>query len=187
MRISSPRIVGTLTAVLLLWTFPCGCGREDDPTLEEAAEASYSGIYDAPVRLSEGVYEGSPFAEGGVSRPTVKLLPGYFVTGELDGGNPMEAAVILAENSGGSGVFLYLAVLGRRGGELADLATVFLGDRIKIKSISIESGEIRLDSLVHGPADPACCPSVGSRRVWTLDDGVLIEYKGETSPGDPAP
>jgi hypothetical protein len=188
MRILSARTdLGLLAAALMLLVFPCGCEQAGDPTLDEASELSYAGIYDAPVRLSGGLYEGSPFIEGGASRPTVRLLPGYFVTGELDGGAPMEAAVILSENSGGSGVFIYLAVLGRVDGELADLATVFLGDRVKIRSLSILSGEIRLDSLVHGPDDPACCPSIESLRVWTLDDDVLIEYKGEPGPAEPSP
>ena len=37
-------------------------------TIEQLENATYSGIYDEPVTLTDGLYEGEPFAEGGASR-----------------------------------------------------------------------------------------------------------------------
>lgn len=34
-------------------------------TVAQLANATYSGIYDEPVTLTDGVYEGEPFVEGG--------------------------------------------------------------------------------------------------------------------------
>jgi hypothetical protein len=38
---------------------------------QRLAETTFAGIYDEPVRLHRGRYEGEPFVDGGASRPTV--------------------------------------------------------------------------------------------------------------------
>ncbi|MEA3409673.1 MAG: hypothetical protein U9Q95_04925, partial [Candidatus Eisenbacteria bacterium] len=93
------------------------------PRYEAVANATYHGIYEAPVRLANGRFEGEPFVEGGVSRPTVQLIGGVFETGDLDGDGSEESVVLLVENSGGTGSFVYLAAGGRRGGEAGNLGT----------------------------------------------------------------
>lgn len=57
----------------------------ETPRLEAVASVTYHGIYETPVRLVNGRFEGEPFAEGGVSRPMVQLIGNVLETGDLDG------------------------------------------------------------------------------------------------------
>ena len=83
------------------------------PALTEAAlqNASYDGILESPVILSDGRFEGEPFTPGSATRPVVTLVPGVMAVGDLGGDAGEEAVVALAHNAGGSGVFMYLAVM----------------------------------------------------------------------------
>ena len=83
--------------------------------------------------------------------------------------------VLLVGSSGGSGSFVYLAVVGLLDGEPVNLATTLVGDRERVEAISVEDARVRLDLLVHGPDDPACCPSRPVSRAWVLNDGRLSE------------
>jgi len=143
------------------------------PRFEAVANATYHGIYETPVRLGNGRFEGEPFAAGGVSRPTVQLIGGVLETGDLDGDGTDEAVVLLVENSGGTGSFIYLAALGRRGEEVVNLGTSLVGDRVQIRSLRVEGEEIELEVVQRGPDDAACCPSQKATRVWALDGGLV--------------
>ena len=74
-------------------------------TEDQLKNATYIGIYEESVTLTDGVYEGEPFVEGGVARPFVGFIDGSTVYGDLNGDGVDDAAVLLVENSGGSGVF----------------------------------------------------------------------------------
>ena len=50
---------------------------------EQLKNAMYQGIYDEPVQLSDGRYEGKPFVEGGASRPTVTFVDELSASGDL--------------------------------------------------------------------------------------------------------
>jgi heat shock protein HslJ len=148
-------------------------GSTEAPRLEEVADAIYRGIYETPVRLVNGRFEGEPFAEGGMSRPTVQLIGNVLETGDLDGDGSDEAVVLLVENSGGTGSFVYLAAVGRRGGEVVNLGTSLVGDRVQIRSIRVDGEHVELRVVQQGPDDAACCPSQKATRVWTLDGGLV--------------
>ncbi|MDH4030864.1 MAG: hypothetical protein OEU49_08450, partial [Chromatiales bacterium] len=82
------KLIGLLLAS---FTLLCGCQKQEPPTpaageteaiapstaavtatdSADAANATYLGIYDEPVTLRDGVFEGRPFVEGGASRPRV--------------------------------------------------------------------------------------------------------------------
>ena len=143
------------------------------PRLEAVADAIYRGIYETPVRLVNGRFEGEPFAEGGMSRPTVQLIGGVLETGDLDGDGGEEAVVLLVENSGGTGSFVYLSALGRRAGEVVNLGTSLVGDRVQIRSLRVDGEEIELKVIQRGPDDAACCPSQKATRIWVLDGGLV--------------
>jgi hypothetical protein len=81
------------------------------PTLAEIGPATIVGIYDEPVLLFDGIYEGERFDEGGSSRRRVELLD-HHASGELTASPGDETAVFLSESSGGSGTLLYLARIG---------------------------------------------------------------------------
>ena len=85
---------------------------------------------------------------------------------DLDGdGNP-DAAVLLAEDYGGSGDFVSLIAMLNRDGAPEQGPSAYIDDRPQINSLSAENGVITLDVLVHGPGDPMCCAA--QRKVMTF-------------------
>ena len=167
--------LGSVSVVLAL-----SASAQQAPTLEELASATYGGIEEAPVTLVVGHWEGEPAFEGAASVPRVDLAPGFRVTGDLDGDGGDEAVALLHYNFGGSGVFSYLAVVGRRAdGGLENLATAEIGDRVQLRSALVEKGELAIETVEAGPGDGACCPGQKLRRVFALKAGELVERSSE--------
>jgi heat shock protein HslJ len=177
-----------IVAALLLGVFAfavggCGpavdvSGKEGDSvaslTEETLKNAEYRGIYAEAIRLADGKYEGEPFVEGGASRPTVAFINVY-AFGDLDDDGLDDAVVVLVENSGGSGSFVYLAAVLNRDGNPENVATQFLGDRGQVQSLSIAGGEITVNLATHGPDDPMCCPSQQEVQVYALQGNELVQ------------
>jgi hypothetical protein len=156
------------------------------PTLAELKNATYQGLEgDAQsVKLTSGVWQGEPFVEGGASAPRVSFVRGFHLLGDLNGDTTEEAVVLLSESSGGSGEFLYVAVVGRRGGELENIATAAVGDRVQIRAGWIEGDRVFLSVVQAGPEDAACCPGELATRGWALlPDGKLEVLPPITRPG----
>lgn len=86
-----------------------------------------------------------------------------------------DAAVIYAYNTGGSGFFMMLAAVVNDRSQPRNSAPADLGDRVKIKALRIEGGKIILDLVVHGPKDPACCPTVKEIATYVLVGNKLLE------------
>ena len=148
-------------------------------TVEQLGNATYSGIYDEPVTLTDGLYEGEPFVEGGAARPTVQLIEDTILYGDLNGDGVDDAAMMLVENSGGSGVFNYIGAQINQDGQPVDAGTVLLGDRTQIQSGVIEDGQIVIDMVTQGPQDAMCCPTLKLRTSYAVQDGTLAEVGSE--------
>jgi len=148
-----------------------GCVR---PDMSCAANATYFGILDSPVTLVNGRWTGKPFVRGGACRPEVGLLSDFFVAGDMDGDGCDELAVVLWESSGGSGTFYYLSVLDMDRGGCVDVATTFIGDRIRIRGGRIRSGMLEISIYVPVPGSPAYRTSDSSVMAWCLRDGRLV-------------
>jgi hypothetical protein len=146
-----------------------------DLALTQLRNATYQGIYDQPIQLSDGEYEGPPFVEGGASRPTVTFIDRFYALGDLNGDGVPDAAALLAENSGGSGVFVYLAAVLNLDDQPVNAATQLLGDRPDTQSIVIDQGEILLSMLVAGPDSPMCCPDLPVSPRFRLEGDKLVE------------
>jgi heat shock protein HslJ len=155
------------------------------PTPAELAGMRYTGIYAEGVMLQDGRWEGEPFVEGGASRPVVGMVQDFTLTGDLDNDGVDEAVAILWESSGGSGTNSYVAVAGRRDGQLANVGTALIGDRVQLRDARIIDGRVELDVVQQGPDDAACCPTETATRVWVLADEGLSEidasHKGTLS------
>jgi hypothetical protein len=146
---------------------------------QNLANATYQGIYEQPVTLVDGVYEGEPFVEGGASRPTVILIDTPIAYGDINGEGQEDAAVLLAENSGGSGTFVYLAAVVNQDGQPVNVATTLLGDRVQVESLKIENDQIVVEMVQAGPDDPMCCPSQRAVKTYELQGDQLVETSSQ--------
>lgn len=158
-------------------------GSEVRLTLEELKGLAYEGIYDRPVVLVDGLYEGPPFVAGGASHPRVQLNEDSYVVGDLDADGDDDAAVLLVENSGGSGVNVYLAVVSRRQEVLKNIATIRVGDRVRVRSVRFDAGYVVLDLIAAGPGDPMCCPATRFIMRYRLEAGSLVLTDADTLGG----
>jgi hypothetical protein len=147
------------------------------PSLVELQNATYRGfqVVPGPVILVDGRWEGKPYVEGGAVRPVVYLVPDFRLLGDLDGDGNDEAVVLLGENAGGSGEYMYLTVVARSDGVVRQVATTRLGDRVRIRAARIEAGRIILELLQAGPTDPMCCPGDLVTREFELRPEGLME------------
>jgi uncharacterized lipoprotein YbaY/heat shock protein HslJ len=146
---------------------------------QELANATYQGIYEQPVTLTDGAYAGEPFVEGGASRPTVTLIESPIAYGDINGDGQDDAAVLLAENSGGSGTFVYLAAVANQDGQPVNVATTLLGDRVQVESLKIENNQIVVEMVQAGPDDPMCCPSQQVVKTYELQGDQLVETSSQ--------
>ncbi len=142
-------------------------------TVASISDATIYGIWQQPVTLENGKWQGRAFVPDGASRPVMVLDRNIHVLGDMDGDGRQECAVILYENQGGSGTFCHLVILKDEDGRCESIATLPLGDRIKVEGGVIDNGVLELDILEHAPADPMCCPSRHIRKRWRLDAGRL--------------
>ena len=150
LAVSSNSVAGS--EVVLIW--------------DALANASYQGIEDEAVQLSDGLWEGAPYVEHGAARPRVGLAKDFLVLGDVDDDGKDEALVLIWQSSGGSGTFNYIALVDIGDGNAVNFATTALGDRVRAERGSFENGVILVDVIEHGPDDPACCPSQKAARRY---------------------
>lgn len=175
------RAVMTTVGLVLALGFAGSAAAQQQPgiTARDADDATYQGIYDDPITLMAGYWQGKPYEPGGFARPTVTLIEPLFRLGDLNGDGVQDAVVGLEETGGGTGHFLYLAVLERRGAELVNVASRWIEDRVPVRSLVIDQGRIVLRSLQEGPGDAACCKTMKVRQVFALKGGELAELSRE--------
>ncbi len=148
---------------------PLDPGPWDDPTL---GNLTYT--FDGKaIALENGEYHEKPDAASATYITNIRLAPER-AFGDLDGDGKRDAAVILSDAPGGSGVFGYLAAVVDRDGIPTNVATAALGDRVAVKGVAITDGTVVLDVMTHGPDDPMCCPSVAATWVYRLAGDTLV-------------
>ena len=154
------------------------------PKLEDLANASYKGLIDAEgvITLSDGRWQGEPWVEGGASAPSAQLVGTLVVQGDLNFDGRMESVNLVNYSTGGTGQLLHLAVSRFDEAGVDNVATVFLGDRVMVRDLRIESGRIVADLVQAGPNDGACCPGDLVTRIWRLQDDQLEEVPHDQEP-----
>ena len=166
-----PGLVTLIAAAVVPAAVSAASCRLNDPAVLRNIE--YRGIYDNTVLLRDGVYEGKPFVPGGASRPRVELLDMPPVRHDLDGDGIDDAAVLLAESSGGIGVSTFLAVVSCRDGRAVNVGTTGIGNRVMIRSMVGRDRGIVVEIVATGPGEPLCCPTRKVRNKYHLREGRL--------------
>jgi hypothetical protein len=130
-------------------------------TLDMLKNGTYHApVYDRTITLVNGAYsEGS-----GTDQYSVQMLD-VLALGD--------AAIILAENGGGSGTFETVVAVLDAGGVPTQAGQAQLGDRVKINSMKIDADTLALDMLVQGPNDPMCCPSLPETQSYRMVGNTL--------------
>lgn len=173
--------------VLVLFTLlngsitPVAFGGETSPTVSRLENATYTGIENEPVTLSNGYWEGSPYTKSSSSRPRVGLLQDFLMTGDLDEDGKEETVAILWQSGGGTGSNTYIAVMKSGDGSFENISTVLIGDRVKLRSGKVDSGQVILDVLQAGEGDAMCCPTQLATRTWSLNGMQLEEDEMEVT------
>lgn len=135
----------------------------------DPANATYTIEGDA-VTLAHGA-RSQPVAPGSHTMHDTRLIEGAQTCGEFD--NQPTVAVLLSDNPGGSGAYIYVGAV-QQGG--APIAAALIGDRIEPKSIVIANGLIvvtYLDRPANAPMSTA--PSVVTVRKFGLQHGHLMD------------
>ena len=123
------------------------------------------------VRLSDGLYRQGP--EPYAAPVPVLRLGTPTAAGDLNGDGVPDAAVIIIADRGGSDFRYELAAVVNEGGKPRHAASVTLGERVKVLSLSIRSGVIAVDYLCPGLGDPEFCARKRQTEAYRLEGDRL--------------
>ena len=142
--------------------------RQSALTLEALENAVYRSDYfkEGQVKLVNGKYENAGI---------VISLDEQMQFGDVTGDRVEDAVVVLVTDTGGNGAFYDLAVVIDEDGAPANIASTYLGDRVKIESIYIEAGKVTVSMVMHGETDPDCCPTLKVVKTYRLQGTTLVE------------
>jgi hypothetical protein len=135
------------------------------------AEYIIEGPASGKAKLVNGTYqEKIPNSSAQMSIAFSELLS----IGDLNGDSVADAVVILSANTGGSGTFYYLYGILNDNGAPKPSVPESLGDRIKLKSLTIQGGEISVNFMTQGPKDSMVNPTLDMTRKYRWQDGKLV-------------
>jgi hypothetical protein len=152
----------------------------DDVSNALISLSTLTGETPIPYQLTDGKYQ--PDA-GGAGDASISLL-GQMAFGDLNNDGAGDAAVLVAENYGGSGTFVSLVVFLNKDGQPVQTAITPIDDRPEIQDVSITDGRIALEATIHSFEDPMCCPTLGTTRHYALDASELVLRDFSTQAAD---
>ena len=136
--------------------------------------AEYRSEYvgDGRAKLVNGVHVEKESPNSAIE--TRMTLSDTMATGDLDGDGVADAAVVLVTNTGGTGHFYELAAVLNENGQPKHAASVLLGDRVRIMSLTIKDGQITVRMITQGPDDPMSTPTLEVTNKYKLEGGKLV-------------
>lgn len=163
--------------VVMIIVLSCAGTRIATPTLQALKNAEYRSDLSTRenVKLVDGIYR-EKIVPGSASELVIRLSD-TFAVGDLDHNGGKDAAVILISNAGGSGTFFHLASVINKKGFLKHTGSVHLGDRIKLLSLSIKAGVIKVEMMKQGPNDPMTRTSLKVTNRYVLKGDDLVPLK----------
>lgn len=127
-------------------------------TVAKLKNTEYFILAEGPVKLTKGKFQdkkkrsfalGDPVTYGDLNRDGVKDAVAPLVI-TIDGRN-----------------FTYLVGVLNENGNPKNTSADFLGEGVKVKTLSANAGKITVKLDKYGPNDPACCPSETITRTYT--------------------
>jgi hypothetical protein len=103
---------------------------------------------------------------------TVTMLD-QIAFGDLNNDQNDDAAVLLSENTGGTGNFVSLVVMLSQGGLFTQTGSMMIDDRPLIKSVQIVDGVIELNVTIHGINDSMADPTLAELQTYKLLENQL--------------
>jgi dienelactone hydrolase len=125
------------------------------------------------VRLEDGRFS----IESPAPERLLVLASDSVAFGDVDGDGDKDAGIVIVSQTSGTGVFCDLVLVRNIDGLASPGLGSPLGDRVKVESLRIGDGEIRVQLIQHGPDDPMCCPTERATRRFVLDGDTLAEVK----------
>lgn len=118
---------------------------------------------------------------------TLQLF-GEPVYGDLDADGDLDAAVLLVNNTEGSGVFYYAALVFSQGSEMKSTKGMLLGDRIAPQTVEIHDGRAVYNYAVRRSDEPMTSQASIGKSTWihydkkTGDIGEWVkDFEGESA------
>ncbi len=102
-----------------------------------------------------------------------ELVQDRMAFGDLNGDGQSDAAALLAENYGGTGVFVSLVAVLNAGGQPMQAGSAMIDDRPIVDSVQIKGRQIEVDAKIHGPNDAACCAAFPVTQTYGLTKSGL--------------
>jgi hypothetical protein len=136
------------------------------------------------VQLTDGKFEqGTPGSSDFISIQVTDFV----AISDLNANGTEDAAALISENYGGTGVFVFLTVFSKVGGTWTFQTSNMVDDRPLLQELSITNNEIFLDAVIHGTDEPMCCPTLRTMRHYRFVDNLLdmIDYTTFTPDGRP--
>lgn len=144
-------------------------------TLKDLEEAQYTSLsaYKDTAKLTRGLFRKKNAPKS--TTETMVALTNHVAFGKVSGKEG--AAAILVTTTGTASFYYDLAFVVKEKGKTRNISTIPLGDRVKIKALSIQNGMINVDMVRHKKKDPACCPTEDITLKFTLQNNKLVTVK----------
>jgi hypothetical protein len=103
------------------------------------------------------------------------LLSDYGAWGDLNGNGTPDAAVVLVDQPGGTGMFYYVVGVVDQNNVRKATNAILLGDRIKLQSVAVANNVITVKLLDRKAGDPMTAePTVAKTLTFHFANGFLI-------------
>ena len=152
--------------LLVLALTACAAGASPDP-----ANATFT-IEGQKVTLVGGRAERA--AAPGSTATVVTTLGDQRAQGDFDGDGRQDVAVTLVHQPGGSGTFIYVALLLNPQTGATATNAVLIGDRIKVNAVRADGTAAVVEFMDRRPGEPlSAAPSVLTTKRLVVRDGKL--------------
>lgn len=112
----------------------------------------------------------------GSASVTTTLYFGNEVMADLNGDGMEDVALLLTQDTGGSGVFYYAVAALKTENGYTGTNGILLGDRIAPQTTEYRDGQIIVNYADRKPGEPMTVdPSVGVSKYLKLENGALVE------------